>query len=438
MISGKGFGALPLSTINPAKIGAQATDVFDTLWRPLQWAHTPTNENMQQPENEASLWSLLQTVKGVQNPWDNPTLWWRVENRLNMFTNLTAAMSNADEYIAVAEALLIKPGYILYLPQTQEQILVVDVDAAGANSWTTAGGAAANVRVDRGFLPGPSVAAAVGAEVRAGVPMMGEFGEPKEGVVTTPGDPMYNFIQLFGLYIQISRMQKESLMAGDYGTHQQLVKENEAYLAQQLQNTVLFGRRGTINSAGEGMVYLTNGLIPQIKSNVLSVEGNGNELTFANVSEFIDQTFESANSSATKVVAAGERLYINMLNTARQEGKLTEETHYNPALGVDEFRVVTGGGKSASVQKHRFAMQGSLKDWGLVLDMGNIATGEYKGFDFKWYMDLEAPMQAITKKTDAMVGSIAVTVYDQDTCGIIKGGVEPLLDNRNGLGIIED
>lgn len=438
MVSGKSFGALPLSTINPSKIGAQATDVFDTLWRPLQWAHDPTNENLQQPENEAALWTLLQKLPSKQNAWTNPTLWWRVENRLNMYTALVTAMTSADEYICVAEALLINPGFILYLPQTNEQVLVTDVDAAFANGWTNDGSVACNVKVDRTFLPGPTMAASKGAEVRAGVPMMGEFGEPKKGVVTVPGDPMYNFVQLFGMYIQISKLQKNSLMAGDYGTHQQLVKENEAYLAQQLQSTVLFGQRGTINSSGEGMVYLTNGIIAQLKDNVLSVSGVGNELTYANVSEFCDQTFESANSSASKYLPCGERLFMNLLNTARQEARLVDEPHYSPSLGVDEFSFTTAGGKTVTVAKMRFAFQGSLSDWGLVLDMGNLATGEYEGFQFKWFMDLEAPMQGLTKQTDAMVGSIAVTVFDPSTCGVIRGGVAPLLDNRNGLGALEE
>jgi hypothetical protein len=436
MNSQKTFGALPLSTINPSKIGAQATDVFDTSFRPLQWDTPPTEENMQQPENTAALYTLLDKLPGHGNAWTNPTVWWRIENRLNMFTSLLSNMSAADTYISVGEASLLKAGYILFIPQTSEQLLVLEVDGDLSESWTNDASAACNVRVDRSILPGPTLAATAGFEVRAGVPLMGEFGEPKEGVVTVPGDPQYNLIQLFGLYIQMSKMQRASLMEGDYGTHEQLVRENESYLSQQLQNTVLFGRRGSYNHDDEGMIYLTNGLIAQLKDNVLSAGTNGNTLTYQNVSNFIDGTFESANSSATKYLASGELLFMHMLNTATQEGKLEENPRYNPGIGVDEFTFTTAGGKSVTVGKMRFAFMGALKDWGIVLDLGNIGTAEYADFGWKWYMDLEAPMQGITTATDALVGSIAVTVKDPDTCGVIKGGTSPVIANRNGLGIV--
>ena len=89
MDTGKSFGALPLSTINPTKIGAQATDVFDTAFRPLQWLEnqSPTDQNMQQPENESALYTLLEKLPGFGNSWTNPVIWWRVENRLNMSTS---------------------------------------------------------------------------------------------------------------------------------------------------------------------------------------------------------------------------------------------------------------------------------------------------------------------------------------------------------------
>jgi len=437
--STKTFGNLPLSTINPSKIGAQATPGFDTLFRPLQWLTPSIDENMQQPENDASLYSLLTlpSVASKDNDWTNPTIWWRVENRLAMATSLAKAVAAADTFISVAEVALVKTGYVLYLPQTGQQMLVTAVDADLSEGWVNNAADACNVTVSRTFLPGPALAASINQEVRAGVPMMGEFGEPKEGIQKVPGDPLYNFIQLFGLYIKMSRMQKNSLMAGDYGTQEHLVKENESYLAQQLQNTLLFGRRGTKNDSDEGMVYLTNGLIAQLKDNVLSAGSTGNTLTYQNVSEFIDQTHESANSSASKVCPVGERLYMNLLNTARQEAAIVGAPMYDPSLGVDSFSFSTAGGKTATVQKHRYAFQGQLKDWGLVLDMGNLATSEYKGFGWKWMTDLEAPMQGITTLTDALVGSIAVTVKDPDTCGVLMGGTAPVISNRNGLGIVE-
>jgi hypothetical protein len=391
---------------------------------------------MQQPENESALYTLLEKLPGFGNSWTNPVIWWRVENRLNMFTSFLKAMAVGDTKISIGEASLVKAGYILFVPQTGEQLLVTEVDGDLSEAWQNLAGDACNVTVDRSILPGPTLAANAGYEVRAGVPMMGEFGEPKEGVVTVPGDPMFNMIQLFGLYIQMSNMQKNSLMNGDYGTHEQLVVENESYLSQQLQNTILFGRRGSYNHDDEGMIYLTNGLIPQLKDNVLSAGTNGNTLTYQNISEFIDGLHESANSSASKYLPCGEQLFMHILNTATQEGKMEENPHYNPGIGVQEFSFTTAGGKTCTVAKMRFAFMGTLKDWGIVLDLANLSTAEYEGFGWKWMMDLESPMQGITTSTDALVGSVAVTVKDPDTCGVIKGGTTPIIANRTGLGIV--
>jgi hypothetical protein len=434
--TGKTFANLPLSTINPEKTGAQGTSVFDTLHRPLQWLTPPSDEGMQQPENDASLWTFLDQLPSQGNPWTNPTIWWKIENRLNQFTSLNRAAAALDTRINVVEVGVVKPGYLGFLPQTNQMVAVTAVDPSYAEGWTNIAGNPCNVTISRTNIPGPTLAAANGAEFRTGVPLMGEFGEPKEGITSSPGDPMYNLIQLFGVYIKMSRMQKESLMAGDYGTHMQLIADNEALLKQQLQTTLLMGKRGSFEDADEGMVYLTNGIIPQIQDNVLTATKVGNSLTFQALSEFIDGTFESANSGSTKKVLCGSRLFMNMLNTARQEGKLTSEPAYNPSIGVSEYRITTGGGKTVTVMEMRFAFQGSLADWGVVLDDTNVAIAEYAGFGWKWMMDLEAPMQGITTQTDALVGSISVTIRDPDTCGVIKGGTQPILADRNGLGIV--
>jgi len=433
----KTIGALPVSTINPSKYGAQGTELLSSPWRPMQWMHDPTQENMQQLENDAALWTLFEKLPSKGAAWTNPTLWWRVENRLNLFTSLTTAMTASDTYISLVAPEMVKAGYVLVLPQTGEEVLVVDVDYDLSEGWTNDGAVACNVRIDRTTLHGPSLAASAGYEVRATAPLMGEQGEPKEGITTIPGDPMYNFIQLFGVYVRMTRMQKASLMAGAYGTHEELTITNESYLKQMIQNTMIFGRRGTQNDADEGMIYRTNGLVQQIKDNVLSLGGVGNTAGYGNISEFIDGTFESANSSASKYVPCGEKLFANILQTARQEGALEEMPKYNPELGVDEFVFKTAGGKNATISKMRYAFQGTLADWGIVLDLANVARGEYADFGWRWLMDLDNPMQGITTKTDALIGSIAVTVRDPDTCGVIKGTSTPLVANRTGLGIVE-
>ena len=428
--------ALPLSTVNPSKYGAQTTSIADSSFRPWQWLDRPEEIRMQQKENDTVLWSFLEQLPfaPAQKTWGNPAVHWRVDNRLEDLTYVTVAIAAGDTYANVADAALFKTGYTLLDFATGQNMVVLEVDADYSEGWTNNAGDNCNIKLDRTIYNTQDVAVAALSEVAASVPIMGEFGEPKEGITSAPGDPYYNFIQLYGLFTKMSEMQKNSIMAGEFGTHTKLIEDNWAALMKQLQRAVLFGKRGTKNDADEGMIYMMNGIIPQLADNVLSVTGVGNSLTYANLSEFWDGMFESANSSAMKKHFCGELQFINILNTARQEAVLVEDPAYNPALGATQFSVTTGGGKRVDVIKERFAFQGKmLSDWGVTLDEGNLSTAEYAGFGLRLIEDLEAPMQAITTKTDAFVGSTSVCGIDPDTMGVVKGGTNRIIE-RNDLG----
>jgi len=431
------FQSLPESTINPSKTGAQATSAYDTSsFRPMAWIDRPEDIRMQQKENDEVLYTLLQqfAFDPAQTTLGNPRVNWRVDNRLNLITYLTVALAAADTYTNVAEPGMFKPGYTLIDPSSGQLMVVDEVDSAYAKSWKNTAVEACNLKLDRTVYNNQSRAIAANSEVFAGLPIMGETGTPKEGLTTAPGDPFYNFIQLFGLYTQMTQMQKNSIMTGTFGTHTHLIETNWSMLMQQVQRQILFGRRGTDNTTNEGQTYMMNGLIPQLTDNVLTVSGVGNSLIYENVSDFWDGLFESANTAMQKKHICGELQFMNFLNTARQVGAVVEEPAINPAIGASQFSVVTGGGKRVEVIKDRFSLQGkNLSDWGVTLDENNIQTFEYAGFGLKLLEDMDIPLQAITRKTDAIVGSVSVAAIDPDTMGVIKGGSNRAV-RRNELG----
>jgi hypothetical protein len=430
------FASLPESTINPSKIGAQSTGVADTSFRPWQWLDRPEDVRMQQKENDQVLYTLLQQFQfdPAQKTLGNPAIHWRVDNRLNLITYLTVALSSTDTYANVAEPGMFKAGYTLIDPATGQLMVVDDVDSAYTSGWTNNATDACNIKLTRTIYNNQNRAIAANSEVFAGLPIMGETGTPKEGLTTVPGDPFYNFIQTFGLYTQMTQMQKNSIMSGQWGTHTHLIETNWSMLMQQVQRQMLFGKRGTDNTSDEGQIYMMNGIVPQLTDNVLTVSGIGNALVYANLSEFWDGLFESANSASMKKHVCGELQFMNILNTARQEAAMLEEPAYNPDLGASQFVVTTGGGKRVEVIKDRFSLQGkNLSDWGITLDAANIVTGEYAGFGLRLLEDMDVPLQAITRQTDAMVGSATVCVVDPDTCGVVKGGSNRIV-RRNELG----
>ena len=434
----KTFGSGLLTTVNPSKYGAQATGLFDTLWRPLQWTGgSATDENNQRMQNDFSLVTLLDTVPMNTLSLTNPSVAWRVDNRKNLFTALAQIMSSSDTYISVEEPALALLGWNLVFPSTGQSVLVVDTDSDLSEGWTNGAAKACNVKVSRS-TPGPSVAAVLGAEIQPALPMLGESGEPKKGINIVPGDPLFNFCKFSGLRIDMTKQQHNSLMAGEYGTHEHLLKTNEHLLATMLQNSILHDIRGNREDSDEGMVYSGNGILAQIQSNVLDVGTVGNALAYGELSDFIDGTYDSANSSEMKTIVAGAKSFMNFLNSARQENAIADVPHYNPALGVDEFTLTTGGGKSATIQNHRFAMEGEMADSAIVLDLGQMEMGEYQGFEgWQWQMDLNAnTTSGLMVKTDAVVGSTMTVLKDPDCFGFIRGGVTPRLKNRNDLGIV--
>jgi hypothetical protein len=426
MNTGMDWAALPLSTINPSALGAQTSPTDDNPWRPSQWITSATDVMMQKPENHAALWSLLESlpVQPAKVTQTNPLLKWRVDKALDQFARLTADLAADATTISLDQPGMIKTGYVLYLPETDQQVYVSNVSGS-------------TVTISRTTLPGPARAATSGQSVYAGMPLMGETGEPKEGITTIPGDALFNFVQLTGLWVQMTKMQQNSLMAGDFGTHEKLIRDNQSRINQMIQQTILNGRRGTLNTSAEGQIYMTDGLIRQVRDNVLDAGNFGNTLIYDNLSNFWDGLFESSNSSSTKKHVCGEQQFMQFVQTARQAGMITEEIHYNPDLGVDEFDVVTGGGRTVTVAKMRYAFEGAQSAWGLTLDLGNLVTGEYAGFGWRWLYDLDIPMHAITTKTDAIVGSLSVAITDPDTCGLVRGGVSKTLE-RNTLGPVTE
>ena len=436
------FTPLPLSTVSPSKYGAQSSDVPSNSIRPWHWLTPEGNVLMQREENDAALWTLLMNlpVQPVTTIIQTPHVHWRVDNRLNMFTKLSAALSASDTYAVVDEPLLINAGYTIYLPQTNQQIYVEEVGTVAASGWTNDASVACNLKISRTTLPGVARAASLGDEVLPGLPVMGESGEPSKGISTVPGDPLFNFVQLSGLYTEMSVMQMNANMNGGWGTHEKLLADNDAYFKQMIQRTLLFSQKGTkdLGSADGGQAYFTDGLISQCQDNVLNAGTQGNALVYENLSEFWDGLFESANSSASKVHACGEKHFMDIMNTANQEGKIAEGITYNPTIGVEEFKVQTGGGKIVTVMKMRYAFEGAASSWGLTMDLGNLVTIAYKGYeDFHWIYGLDIPMRGITTKTDAIVGSIGACITDPDTWGIIRSGTSRVV-TRNNLSPVEE
>jgi hypothetical protein len=300
------------------------------------------------------------------------------------------------------------------------------VDDDYSEGWTNNNGDACNVKIDSTKIGGPVVAVAVGAYAYPGAPRLGEMGEAKQGVTTTPGDPRYNLISFAAIYFTMSKMQYNSEMLSGWGTLPKEMENIDFQLDQRVQTDLLFAQRSTWFDADEKQCYQSAGIIPQLKGTSLDIGKLGGSATYANLVDFWDPMFESRLSSASKDHFCGSAQFRDILKVARDANRLMDGPKYSADLGSNTFSVSTEAGRTVNVHQEKWAFSGGLSDWGVTLDSANLGFGQYRGFGKQWIMDIQ-PKSAITSFSHALMTSYGVNVYDDSTMGVIRGGTKGLI-----------
>ena len=418
------YGTYPITTINPSAIGA-----FDlnSYFRPRQWDERPESVRMKLPENDQLLLTILNRLPTGGGEWTNPIMSWRIDTRNDFYTTNAKAIASSDTYISLTTPYIVRPGYALYFSQYDVEYLVVDVDDDESEAWTNGAGDTCNVRVSQ--KGGQVVAIAAGSYARPGGPVTGERGEAKRGVTTTPGDPVYNFISMWAIFFDMSLMQINSEMASEWGTMTKEMENIDWQLSHGVQNDLLFSHRNTYNDADEDQVYRSSGIVEQLNDNVLDVGGLGNALQYANLVDFWDPLFESRLSSPSKIHLCGSAQFRDILKTSRDAGRLLNEPSLDTDLGANMYQVSTEAGRTVTVYEEKYTLQADTADWGITLDLNNLGFGTYRGHGKQWIKDIQAN-SAITTKSDALLMTGAVNVFDPSTMGVIRGGTKSLIAAR--------
>ena len=260
---------------------------------------------------------------------------------------------------------------------------------------------------------------------------MSELGTPHRGTTTTPGDPVYNFITLAAIYFNMSTMQLEAEMRGDWGTESKELDNIVNQLRRRQQFDILFAQRATWSDADEQQVYQGAGLVQQLQDYVLNAGSSGNTLSWKNLNDFIEPMFESSLSAMEKNAFFGSALFRDALNVARDVGRVMliegRETYYEPELGSNACTLSTDSGKRVVVREEKWAFGGKLSDWGIVLDSNNMGAGQYRGMGEQVFANIQAPRE-ITTLSHAVLTSWGVNVYDDSTMGVVRGGTKGLIN----------
>jgi len=420
----------PLLTTSPSDLRA-----FDlnNRFRVQGWDERPESIRMQQKENDAKLITFLDKLPKATREWTNPIMRFSVDTRMDEHTTLALAVTAADTYISLTDPRIVKPGYAILFPDTSQQMYVEDTDEDLGEGWTNNVAAACNVKVSRTKMGGIQSAITAGTGAYSMGAVLGELSEAREGVSSTPGDPQYNYISIKALYFVMSKLQINSEMIGDWGTLPKEMKNVMHQMYMQLQRAMMFQNRTTWLDSTEKQFYLGGGLQFQLQDNVLDLGSLGVNATWPIVNDFLEPMFESSLSAMEKDAFFGPKLYRDFLNTARQMGAVNTQadgkmTYYDSDLGGDAFVVTTDSGRRITCRELKWSLAGNLADWGFILDRENLGGGFYKGYaGMQVISNIQLP-SAIQQKSDAILTSWALNVFDKSTMGIIRGGTLPVIN----------
>ena len=440
-----GTARYPWSSVSPAALSAlDLGDVSSRDFRPTNWWGRSDSIFEQEYENDLAYLAFADQASMDNLVLTQPVVKWRVGRPADLNTTNDIAIAVADlpgggtaGYISLANSVQVGHNTLIHFIDFGVVVRVLDVDDDNSEGWTNDASTACNVKCER--LSGPAVAIASGTIAQIGSVIMGEEGVPGPGYTTTPGDPVWNTMQLVGIYGSITRVQMNTDMIGGWGTHPKI--RDEVYFQHRLrkQNDMLFGKRyyGTDSEGAQGQLWLSSGVVDQVKTNILNAGALGVSLTGPKLNDFLENTFDSELSSPTKDWFCGSAQFRDVRKAAMQGEALTmvelpglrSGTKDPGTLGANMMTIQLQSGKTVRVHELRKAFgAANLTDWGVVIDPANIGFASFKGISEVWYNNIEDPAQQITRQTDGLVDTWCTMVKDESTCAIVRGGTRSLVE----------
>ena len=419
------------TTVAPSDLSAlDIGTVGVSDFRPGLWWGRDDEIFKQEYENDLAYLAWLTMNDQKSFPMTQPIVQWRVGRPADMWSTNDKAIAATDTYIELVDNLVVRTGFMLHFVDYGVEYRVIDTDDDYSKGWVNGNGDACTLKVER--LAGPAVAVAKGRVANAGVPLMGELGTPSRGTTTTPGDPVFNYMSLVGIYGSISILQLQSEMVDGWGTHTKLMEDITYQHRLRKQFQMLFGHRytGDDPQGAQGQLYMSAGAVDQIETNVLNAGSLGVNLTWPKLNDFWENLFDSELSGSTKDHFCGAGQFRDIRKTAvdaEMLGIQSGETN-KLSIGANSMVVTLESGRTVKVHELKKAFAATnLTDWGITLDQSNMGMGGYKGMSEVLVENIENPAQAITKWSDALYDSWTLCIKDESTCGMIRGGTRGLV-----------
>ncbi len=415
---------LPYATIS------EGLSVFDreNQYRPLQWLDSVNEIDWLYRENDSILLTILDRLPSFDMELSSPVINWTEDSRLESATKLNKAMSASDTYLDFVDPRIAVVSTFISVPSTSEIMEVSEVDYDNSEGWTNAAGDACNIRVVRGKNGSPAVAAAIDADMISMGNFMAEKSDPKDGVGRLPGESMLNYVSVVSQSFSVTKMQNAAEVFDSWGQVPKATLDTIFDVRHRMQYALLFNARATELTSDEGQRYMSAGVMNYIKDGYLDLGNHQSDLTWPILNDYLEDRFNPAASSTSKVLIAGPDLYRTMLKFAREMDRIQERPYYDPDIGGNTFRMETDGGYVVIVIQDKWGLQKlyGLGNWGFLLDLGNMMGAHYRDLPFTWYQNIQAPRSVMIRE-DTFMGSFSLIMKHQEVHGVIRGGSENIV-----------
>jgi len=433
----------PWSSISPSAASSlDFNNISVENIRPAFWHQRTDAEQETKAYNHEALLSFLEDEFSTpQFATDNPVVKFRCDAAPDFYTTNDKAIASSDTYMELNDSIIAEEGRIIRCPKYGVEYRVLDVDDDHSEGWTNGAGDACNVYYEQ--LTGPVIAIPLGNYFHFGEGVMGEQGEPKRAMTSVPGDWFWNSMSYVGLFDGITDIQQKANMLRGWGTHPRL--RDDVYFQHRYskQQAVLFAHRhfGTDSQGAEGNLWIANGIVPQIQTNILSADDNGVNLTYGILNDHWERLFDSELTAPEKHHFCDAAQYRTIRMLAQQAGALEGEypvlstkqamdTTGMDSYGVPMMDIVLQSGMHIYVRQLRKAFSSpDFRGFGVTLDRGQhgVVFGHYNGINEVWHDDIETNPRRITMRSDAVVDSWVTLLPNESLNGLIFGGVPGLV-----------
>ena len=390
-------------------IGGMATDNSYTDATSRNWYRIDDVEEQISHLNSqgAVFYKILDTFRRGSSVMQPKYSWWN-DDVPAILTNINfgAGYNTTDATLVVDDTTIFTPRTLVLNQRTQELMIV--------NSLTDT----TTIVVERGVNGTDGVAILD----NDGLMALGA-GLPEKGTANLANSQLpvsdWNYVSYFSIKKQVTELQEKTDMRFRIDFPKEM-RNGWFELQRQVNQQMLWGRKGTRNDATYGRFYYTDGFITQLHSNILDLSEADGILTWPMFNDYFRNTSKDGASSPTKTLICGTSLFAACNQISYNQASPTE---YMETLGTSVKRIETDEGLSVDIVLDRYSFPETHAGMGIVVDLNQVELKAHAGLEFQVRPNIQDNDAHL--REDEIYGSASLQVKHEEVHGLIQNCVGP-------------